>query len=257
MIDPDWTVIDLDPRTWRNIGHFFEVPQYVRTSQPGENALFVLHDNGRPLNVYDSRRGLRPELIAGPIDDPQLLAHELFETGQWDRVHVINKQHLIEVARQAQTIEDRALTLDAYYHRVFQLVWQNPQGYVSLPPHPGHWHAWTYTQIKDFITRLSKPASLALGVLEGGEVAIGLILLVSEGLIRRVTTFEALTLTMPLTVSTASFEHLWLSLRHQFAPPAAALLCTRSAFDQWITAGDKAAVIRNAALKGEAFWRMT
>lgn len=256
MIDPNWTVIDLDPRTWRNLGPFFQVPQYIRTAQPGENALFVLHEDGKPLNVYDSRRGPSPELVPGPISDPQLLAHDLFETGEWDRVHVINKQHLRAVARQSHTLENRALTLDAYYRRVFELVWNNPQGYVSVPPHPGHWQAWTYTQIRDFIARVRGPAALALAVLEGDEIAIGLILVVNEGLIRRVTTFEALTLAAPLSVSAASMESLWSALAQQFAPPAATLLCSRPVFDQWIAAGDKAAVLRNAARQGEAVWRL-
>jgi hypothetical protein len=243
MIDPHWTVVDLDPVTWRNIGHFFDPGQYIRTTRPGQKELFVLHDNGRPVNVYDSQKGARPELVSGLIDNPQLLAHDLFETEEWDRVHVINKQHIAAVERHAQTIENRSLTLDAYYHRIFELVWQSPEGYVSLPPHPGHWNYWTYSQIKDYISQISGPASLALGVLDGEKLAIGLLVEVRDGLIRLVTTFEALPLQSPLTLSAEGLDQLWDAIGSKFAPPAAVLLCGQATFDAWIAAQNKSAFI--------------
>jgi hypothetical protein len=257
MIDPHWTVIDLDPHTWRNLGRFLQVPQYVRTTQPGENALFVLHDAGRPLNVYDSRRGPRPELVTGPIENPQLLAHDLFETGEWDRVHIINKQHLVEAARWTQRIENRALTLDAYYHRVFESVWKNPQGYVSLPPHPGDWHGWTYTGLKQFVKQLPTAATLALGVFDDEAVEIGLVLEFHSGLIKRVTTFEGLELSSATLGFSAKFlDQLWSRLEENFAPPAGILLCTASTFDSWIAADDKVGFLQRAAQEGTALWRL-
>ena len=257
MIDPNWNVADLDPRTWRNLGRFIDVPQYLRTAQSEEHGLFVLHDGGRPLRVFDSRAGVRADLGIGRVDDPRLLAHSLFETGEWDRVHVIDKRHLAGVARRAQTIENRALHLDAYYHRVFELMWQDPTGYASVPPHPGDWHGWTYGGVQRFLDGLPPAASLALGVFDGDTLAIGLILEVHAGAIQRVTTFEALDTPPAEQRLSASFmRQLWAGLEQNFAPPAAALLYTASDFEAWISAADKTENLRQAVQSGAALLRL-
>jgi hypothetical protein len=256
MIDPNWSVVDLDPRTWRNLGRFFEPGQYLRAAEPGEHALYVLHDNGRTLNVFDSQSGPRPDLVSGPIENPQLLAHDLYESGEWDRVQVINKQHLASLARNAQTIENRALNLDAYYHRVFELLWREPQGFVSLPPHPGHWNHWTYGGIESLIKHLPDPTSVVLAVLDEGEVAIGLILELQGGLIRKVTTFEALDLAQPVTVSEVGLVLVCAAVELKFAPVGAALICDSATFEGWIAAADKFGYLQTATQHRTAFTRL-
>ncbi len=257
MIDPNWSVIDLDPRTWRSLGRFIDVPQYMRTAQPGEHGLFVLHDAGRPLRVFDSRAGLRADLGIDRVDDPRLLAHSLFETGEWDRVHVIDKRHLAGVARRAQTIENRALHLDAYYRRVFQLMWQDPTGYASVPPHLGDWNGFTYGGVQRFLNGLPPAASLALGVFAGEALSIGLILEVHAGVIQRVTTFEALeTLPAEPRLSAGFMGQLWAGLEQRFAPAAAALLYTAAGFDAWIAAADKTEALQQALQSGQAMLRL-
>lgn len=259
MIDPHWSLVDLDPRTWRNIGRFIEPPQYVGAAQPGEHGLFVLHNGERVLRVVDTERGVRRDLGLAAIDDPQTLAARLYETGAWQRVHVIDKRHLANVARLAQQIEQRALTLDAYYRQVFHLVWNAPGGYVSLPPHPGHWHGWTYAGVQNFVRNLPPQATLALAVLDAQELAIGLILDVHQGLIRHVTSFETFSRPPRLELSVVGVEQLWNALEartHAGAPaPAAVLLCSQAIFDAWITAEDKLAVLQQGAQAGTAFWR--
>ena len=257
MIDPNWSVIDLDPRTWRNLGRFIDVPQYLRTAQPDEHGLFVLHDAGRPLRVFDSRAGLRADLGIGRVDDPRLLAHSLFETGEWDRVHVIDKRHLAGVARRAQTIENRALHLDAYYRRVFELMWQDPTGYASVPPHPGDWNGFTYGGVLRFLDGLPSAASLALGVFEGETLSIGLIVEARAGVLQRVTTFEALDLTPGEPRLSADFMgQLWASLGQRFAAPAVALLYTAAGFESWISAADKSESLQQALQAGAALLRL-
>ena len=257
MIDPNWSVIDLDSRTWRNLGRFIDVSQYLRTAQPEEHGLFVLHDGGRPLRVFNSRAGVRADLGIAQVDDPRLLAHSLFETGEWDRVHVIDKRHLAGVARRAQTIENRALQLDAYYHRVFELMWQDPLGYASVPPHPGHWNGWTYSGVQHFLEALPSPASLALGVFEGEALSIGLIVEARAGSLQRVTTFEALpALAAEARLSADFMRRLWTGLEETFAPPAAALLYTAAGFETWISAADKSASLTQALQSGAALLRL-
>lgn len=257
MIDPHWKLADLDPRTWRNLGRFFDPGQYIRAAQPGEHGLFVLHDESRVLRVVDTRRGVRTDLGLTRVDDPRAFAHALFERGEWQRVHIINKRHLARVAQQAQAEPRRELSLDAYYRLVYQLLWDESNGYVSVPPPPGHWYGWTYAGLQQFVGQLPEEATLALGVFEEKTIAIGLILELNAGTIKRVTTFEALPLNPgEAQLSEAFLERLWTLLAGPFAPAAGVLLCSQTVFEQWLAAEDKAACLNVARQQAAAFWRL-
>ncbi len=256
MIDPNWQVQDLDPVTWRNIGPYLEPENYIRTAQPGEHGLFVLHEEGKPLRVYDTEQGERPDLNVSRVEDPHTLAHTLYESGEWDRVHVVSKTHLAHVARSAQQIKNRELTLDQYYRLIYELVWQNATGYVSVPPHPGDWHGLKYDDIREFVSRLPDPASVALAVIDNERIFIGLILELRGGMIRTVTTFEALTLDAPLDVSAKSFELVWDALAVNFAPPAAALLCDRATFEGLVNAENKLSYLAAVGHAQPYFYRV-
>jgi len=256
VIDPNWAVVDLDPRTWRSLGRFFDPAQYVGAAQPGEHGLFVLHAGGRRLRVVDTRDGVRNDLAPAHIDNPHTLAHDLYESGEWDRVHVIDKQHLAHVSRQAQAPESRALSLEAYYHRVYELLWRSPAGYASVPPHPGHWHGWTLSALREFAARLPASAAAALAVLDGATVNIGLVLEFDHGVVVRVTTFDGLRLAQPPRLSADFLGELWVAVSEQIAVTAAALVCSQAAFDEWLEAGDKRAALRALRERGEAFWQL-
>ena len=55
MIDPNWSVVDLDPHTWRVLGRFFDPGQYIMATQSGERGLFILHEEGKLLRIVDSQ----------------------------------------------------------------------------------------------------------------------------------------------------------------------------------------------------------
>jgi hypothetical protein len=256
MINPDWLLVDLDPVTWRHLGHFFNPGQYFRTSHPEEHELFVLHEGGAVKRIVDSKSGLRRDIVLGGIADPQRCAQQLYASGEWQRVHVIDKAHLAHVARTAQSTPQHEKTLDQYYHYVYQLLWENPTGYVSIPPHPGHWHGWTYEYLQGIISALPTPASLALGVLEDGKWQIGLILICGDGRINKATTFEALNAQdLQAELSEESLEALWKSIAETLAAPAGLLLCSQAVFDEWIGQEDKLQVLLAANQRGEAYWR--
>jgi hypothetical protein len=255
VIDPHWRVLDLDPDTWLNLGPFIGVAQYVRAPPSGGPELYVLHDQGRVLKVHDTQAGPRRDLGLTHIDDPREAARALFATENWGRVHVVDKQHLANVARAAQQIDNRQLTLDAYYQLVFTRLWREPDGYVCQPPRPATWNGWTYADAQVFIRRLPDPATVALGIWENNAVYIGLILETRGGLIRTVTTFEALDLPAPLPLADAALDTLAQAVNARFAPLAATLLCDRAAFEGWLAAADKGAFLRSAAEQRRAFWR--
>lgn len=256
MIDPNWSVIDLDPVTWRNLGRFIDVPQYVRAAQPDEHGLFVLHDRGRVLKVFDTRRGARPDLKISHVTDAHTLAKDLLRRGQWERVHIIDRHHLARVGYLAGASANRSLHLDGYYQLVYDLIWDGSDGYVAEPPKPSHWNHWTMSRLEQFVSRLPKAASIALGVFDGAKLNIGLVLEFKQGNIVRVTTFEAPAL-QPIEphLSPDFLDQLWVQLGH-IAPPAAALLCTQAVFDDWISTPDKVNFIFNAVQAGNALLRL-
>ena len=256
MIDPNWQLVDLDPVTWRQIGRFFDPGQYLCVAQAGEHGLFILHEGGKVLRIVDSKAGVRRDLSFEKIDDPRECAQCLYERGEWQRVHVIDKAHLALVAQSAQATPQRDLTLDQYYHVVYQLLWGDPAGYVSVPAHPGHWHGWTYEYVKNVISGLSfSPATLALGVFTDDRLLIGLILLCEDGQIRKVTTFEALPArSFAAGVSEATLTALRQELRKNIAAPVGVLLCTQEVFEQWIQQEEKMQVLRAAHEQGQAYW---
>jgi hypothetical protein len=257
MIDPHWILEDLNPRTWRNLGRFIDPGLYIRAAQPGERGLFILHDGGRILRIVDSELGVRRDLAIDSVAEPHVLAAELYSEGHWQRVHVIDRRHLAAVARQAQATPHRDLTLDQYYLLVHQLLWNGSEGYVCAPAHSGRWNGWSYAELVSFVRRLPAAATLALGVLDGEQLMIGLILELRDGMIRRVTTFEALDLPVgePM-ISDASLEQLWAALGQRFAPPAGVLLCTQATFDTWIAEGGTIGVLEAAAVENQAAWRL-
>ena len=256
MIDPQWNVVDLDPVTWRNLGRFIDVGQYVCAAQPGEHGLFIVHDNGRVLKVFDTDRGAPAGVKIDRVADARALAQELYARGQWDRVHIIDRQHLARVGRAAGAPANRSLHLDDYYQLVYDLIWDGGDGYVAAPPKPAHWNHWTMSQLEQFVSRLPKSASLALGVFEDAQLNIGLVLEFKQGNIVRVTTFEVPAL-QPIEpqLSPDFLEQLWQQLGN-IAPPAAVLLCTQAIFDEWITTPDKVSFILAAVQTGTALVRL-
>jgi hypothetical protein len=121
MIDPNWQLVDLDPYTWRAIGKYIDPALYIRAGSPDEHALYLIHDERRVLSVTETSGARRNDLGMTSIDDPKRTAERLYETGEWDRVHIIDRRHLQKVSSNAQQLQNRELELDAYYRNVFRL----------------------------------------------------------------------------------------------------------------------------------------
>jgi hypothetical protein len=189
------------------------------------------------------------------IDDPKALAQDLFSRGRWQRVHIIDRHHLAWVAQQAQAIPQHNSTLDAYYHLVYTLIWDKLDGYVCVPPRPDHWQGWRYTELRDFLAQIPSPGSLALGVYSGSVLSIGVILVLQQGRIRQVTTFESLAIHIANPGPTPqTLTALCEALDSQFAPAVGVLLCSETAFSGWLAASDKRNYLAEARTQAEAIW---
>jgi hypothetical protein len=111
-------------------------------------------------------------------------------------------------------------------------------------------------QLEQFVSRLPRSASIALGVFEGECLNIGLVLEFKQGSMVRVTTFEAPALQPIAPQLSADFlDQLWQQLGN-IAPPAAVLLCRQAVFDEWITSNDKLAHLMQAVQNGTAWLRL-
>ncbi len=256
MIDRHWQVQDLNARTWRNLNRFIDVSLFVRAAQPDEHGLFVLHDGAQVLRVVDSQSAGPCDLPELDVSEPRILAQHLFDQGRWERVHVIDKRHLAAVERQSQQPELRALSIDQYYQRVFHLLWDDPQGYVCLPPHPGHWNHFTLNGVRAFVQQQPDPCSLTLGVIGADGVEIGLIADLGHGAITTLTTFETFGLPQPeIALTPQGLDQLWELLSARDVPPSVVVLCTPATFEAWLTAADKQALLQSAVAAGTALYR--
>lgn len=256
MIDPHWDVADLDPVTWRRIGDYIRPTRYVRAGNPDEHALYVLHDQGTVLNVVDSRFGRRTDVTVEPVRNPGQTAELLFGRGEWDRVHVIDKTHLQAVSDEAQSNPQHDLTLDAYYRFVYQQYWDGEGGYVTSPARADNWHGWTWSGVQAWVAALPSPSAVGLGVIGPDGLEIGVIVVASDGLIRRVTTFEALPVPRgDAEVSQAYCDRIWAAIGEVIGQPAALLVCTVEVFEAWLLGPEKQGAIDAGVASGEAFYR--
>ncbi len=267
MIDAGWLVTDLDPTTWRNVTPLIHPSTFFRAGEPGEHGLYVLHAAGRPLRVVDTRTGVRRDLAIPDVLDPRSVARDLYSLGEWDRVHVIDRRHLTEVGRLAQDPSNREMTIDAYYRLTYHLLWDDSDGYVTMPARAPDWRGWTYEGIQRFVANLPEAATLGIAVTSEAGLEIGLVLDVCRGRVVGVTTFEAFGEPLTsLSPSPAGVAHLWQRLEDRAlagpgrspstraALPAFVIVMSRVALDALLANGSKRAALRAAVRRGEACW---
>jgi hypothetical protein len=90
-------------------------------------------------------------------------------------------------------------------------------------------------------------------VIGPGGLEIGLIVGTADGLVRRVTTFEALDISRAdAAVSREYADRIWKGIAESVGPPAALLLCTPEVFERWLAGPAKQAGIDTAIQAGAA-----
>ncbi len=255
MIWEHWEVIDLDPRTWRNLGALFNPVNFITRARPGERILSILHQEGRVLKVYDSEKGVRRDLKLETIEHAPRTAQELYKSEQdLDRVQIFDKRSLVAFADGAQRSLHPEWDLDEHYRFIYGLAEDDPAGICYYPPRPSHWHHFTYDEVRHFIEAVvPSPSTLVLVVFEDEEVYISLILGIRDHKIKLVSTLDTL---VPLgigpKVSMADRERILEGVAQRFDRPSFSLFIQRAAFEAWLMAEDKGAVLRQAIAQGTA-----
>lgn len=255
MIWEHWEVVDLDPRTWRNLGALFNPANFLTHARPGERILSILHERGRVLKVYDTARGVRNDLNLETIEDAPRTAKQLYESEQgMARVQIFDKRSLVAFADAAQRNLHPEWDLDEHYRFLWGLAENDPEGICYYPPRPSHWNHFTYEQVRHFIEEVvPSPSTLVLVVFEGDEIYISLILGVRDRKVKLVSTLDALvSLGIGPQVSMADRERILEGVAQRFGRPSFSLFIQRAAFEAWLKAEDKGAVLRQAIAKGMA-----
>jgi len=102
----------------------------------------------------------------------------------------------------------------------------------------------------------SSAATMALVVLEGRRVYLGLIMELQAGAIRKATDLNSLPIELPLSLSAESFERLWHTLSQSLQLPAAALLCDRATFEGLVNATNKLSYLAAVGHAQPYFYRV-
>lgn len=231
MINRDVEIVDLDPRTWRQIGQIAPFDDLARVKPPHGRVLSILHDHGQVLKI-DAPDGLSVNL-GDHIDDPAATARALYEElPDLDRVQIFDKASLTAYSDRVQRLDWRALTIDEFYFRAWLLAADDPVGLAYYPPRQPRWHRFDYQTVKDYITGLADGSVLVLAVFEHEALWFDLIVRVEGGQIRLITTFDALTDTGEIKLGDA--ERLRPLIEQQIGHVAELRFVSRAQFEDML-----------------------
>lgn len=249
MIAQDILVIDLDPCTWRNLG------EAMRLGLRQKRTLSILHDGGRLIKVYDSKLGLREDIVVEVVD-PARLAKKLYESLPGiERVQIFDKRSLIDFSLRVQRNPFDELDTDEYLNMVSEVGRREfEDGICIYPPQPEGWNFFRYAQVRKFIKEVVPDRStLVLGVFDGGELYIGLIVGVEGRKVKLVTTFDSL---VPLGLGALEgpedYKEVLRLTARRFYEPAVGLFTDRATFEELILREEKRGVLRRALEEGRA-----
>jgi len=181
MISRDCQIIDLDPYAWRSFG------ELLFPDPAPERVLSILHDGGRLLRAYDSERGYRDD-IPPIITDPPRLALKLSQADpNLTRVQVFDKSALQVFAAEVNCIPLEDITAIGWRTQVAQM-WRGTAGvYIEPSPPPND-----YDSLCAFLAGIPDGNTVVIAVFDDNRLYAHVVLGVREGLIRLVTTFDAL-----------------------------------------------------------------
>jgi hypothetical protein len=128
VIRADVEVLDLDPRQWAALH------ELVLESRRLRHWGYVLHSEGRVLTRHPADVGVAPGDV---VHDPQKTADLLYGAGGYDRVLVIDRDRLSELACQAAPLAEPDGDLTTYRERVDALYWASP-AVVTAPAAPAN-----------------------------------------------------------------------------------------------------------------------
>jgi hypothetical protein len=228
VIHRDVEIIDLDPRTWRQIGQIAPFDDLAQVKPLRGRVLSILHDQGRVLKI-DAPADLILTLDER-IDDPQAAARALYEElPDLDRVQIFDKASLTAYSDKVQRLDWKALTIDEFYFRAWLLAGDDPSGLCYYPSREPRWHRFEYPAVRDYMAGLADGSVLVLAVFEEGALWFNLIVRVESGQIRLITTFD--TLAEAGEIKPGDADRLRPLIEQQIGHVAEMIFCSRQEFE--------------------------
>jgi hypothetical protein len=246
MLSPEVEIVDVDPVSWHNLFQIFR-------PEKQERQLFILHDGGKVLRVWDSEKKLRSD-IEGPITDAPALAEGLLEEDRGlARVFIYDTNAVRELFMRVRSPEYDDMDLDEYRQMIKGLIKTELSSGVCIRPPLGDWYDTCYEGFQELLSRLPSPSSLVVGIFDSGREFTSLILSVEGGKVKRISTFDVLVPDGHEPRSEpedfAAFASL---LEARFPPIAFAVFTDSSVASRVVSSTDPLALLRDACASGEA-----
>ena len=255
MIHPDVEVVDLDPRTWRNIGEIASFAEFAMHRPEVDTVVSILHHNGAVVRVDVPDGYATPVLDV--ISDPVAVARRVFEAMPGlRRVQIFNKESLVAYSAAVQHLAWQTLSIDEFYFQAWLLLERDPVGLCYYPARAQHWNHFAFPHVRALLAAVPDGATVVLGVYDEHGPWFTLIIRISAGQIRLITTFDTLvkygvdTSRVPRTPD--DMDAVCALVEQQIGPVAYALCCDRATFTSWLTAEHKQQVVAEAVRTGAA-----
>lgn len=255
MIARDVEIVDLNPGSWRNLLSLFDVARLADRRPARPNLLSVLHSGGKVLRIY-APEGYRVPTLE-QIDDPQALAKKLYyQLPGLDSVQILEQRSLGQYSDQVQRIDWAAQDADDFLMRAYRLAEQDPAGLCFYPTFSWSWNGLPLDGIRTWLAGATGPSVYFLGVIRDSTPWLTLILRVSDGKVRLITSVDYLRrFDLPVERLPASIQDLNViveCLAVNLAPVRAALICDYFTFAKLLASEDKQRDLATAVAEGSA-----
>jgi hypothetical protein len=176
MIPADVDVTDLEPAEWATLH------ELVVAARAQRRWGYVLHSGGRVLTCHPAAI---PVAAGDAVPDPNLLAQSLHASCELDRIVVIDRDQLPDLARVGAELVEPGGPLTTYRERVEDLYWAHA-GVATEPAPPAN--AWRRT--REAVGQVREGVVHAL-VTDDGALVAGLALHIRDAAVVRISSPQA------------------------------------------------------------------
>jgi hypothetical protein len=226
-------VTDLNQDHWR---HLTELTYFHRF----DRKLFLLHEAGKPLKLWESQAGDLP-LPSESVGDPQSYAESLLKAyPEMAEVRVVDPEAFAQKMAEVQSKANFDMELDDYALMEFEECLKAP-GFAIAPKREFLWHSLPWKRLQRFAAKLL-PASctFVLGVFDGDALWASLLAQFENGKIVAISTTDALPPEDVKDFVGRDQHPFFLScVANAFQRPAFGWFVEKAVFEFWLKAMDE------------------
>ncbi len=248
MLSPTALISDLNPVQWRRLTEL----AYGRPNR----RLFLIHEGGRPVKLYDSEGGALPTPTE-PVGDPQAAADRLLASHPGvSSAWVVDPEPFRKALAEVQAATSLDQNLDDYV----LMEWERRreiQGFAMAPQGELLWHSLPLKRLKSFVEKmLPSTCSFVLAVFDGEALWASAIVQFQDKKIVAIQTTDALDQAdLKDVVGRDQHPFLLSMVANTFRRPAFGWFVERPVFEAWMKAPDmegKDEVFQRAIMENKA-----